>query len=347
MISDRKISHDAFKMLLSAGKVFAKASPHEVSSYVNSHIGNHSIELSRNTSRAMLNYRKFGPIGLGQLSYGERATVSTVHGLKHAYHLQLVLCGSCEVRQSPNSLASILTPGMGFVINPTDPAHLSYSDDCIKLIIRLPVGLINSRLSDRLGYLPSNGLRFSPDAFQREEGSTFSKLLELLLLEANDEEPATSLPVSSSISVLLANKMLEVFPHDLPALHSPSTDFDFFAPIDSYIDERARLGTITVEDLARLSNVSLRTLYHRFKKIKGVTPQAYIKARRLQNIQHHIHASGGRSVTEVAMEYGFTHLGRFSSEYKSLFGELPSETLRRVLRPKDGLNNSFARHLAA
>lgn len=319
-------------MLLKVGKVFAGTSPHEVSSYVKSHIGDHSIELSRNTSRAMLNYRKFGTIGLSQLSYGERVVVSSTYGLQHAYHLQLVLCGSCEARHSRKSLASILTPGMGIVINPTDPAHLTYSDDCVKIIIRLPVGLINSCCSDRLGYIPSDGLQFASHAFQLEECSTFSKLIELLFLEANSEQ-LTGLPVSSSICMLLTNKMLEVFPHDLPAFHSPSADADFFDPIDRYIDEHARLDTLTVADLARLSNVSLRTLYDRFKKIKGVTPQAYIKARRLRNIYRHIHASSVgrvRSVTEVAMDFGFTHLGRFSSEYKQLFGELPSETLRRV-----------------
>jgi len=318
-------------MLLKVGKVFAKASPHEVSSYVQSHIGNHSIEASRNSSRATLNYCKFGNVGLGQVAYGERVVVSNTAGLRHAYHLQMVMGGSCEVRLPSKSSAHILTPGMGIVINPNDPAHLTYSDDCVKVIVRLPVGLINLCCSDYLGYVPSDGLQFSTKAFNLEEHSLFSKLIELLFLEANSEQ-LTGLPVSSSICSLLANKMLESFPHNLPAFSTPREDVDFFASIDAYIDAHACLDTLTAADLARYSNVSLRTLYDRFKKIKGVTPQAYIKVRRLRKIYRHIHSSSAgrvRSVTEVAMDFGFTHLGRFSSDYKQLFGELPSETLRR------------------
>jgi AraC-like DNA-binding protein len=36
-----------------------------------------------------------------------------------------------------------------------------------------------------------------------------------------------------------------------------------------------------------------------------------------------------RNLTELAMEFGFFHLGRFSEQYRKQFGELPSETLKR------------------
>lgn len=35
------------------------------------------------------------------------------------------------------------------------------------------------------------------------------------------------------------------------------------------------------------------------------------------------------TITEIAMGWGFTHMGRFSLSYRQVFGESPSETLRR------------------
>ena len=35
---------------------------------------------------------------------------------------------------------------------------------------------------------------------------------------------------------------------------------------------------------------------------------------------------GKSSVTDVAMKWGFSHLGRFSGYYRDTFGELPSQT---------------------
>ncbi len=58
---------------------------------------------------------------------------------------------------------------------------------------------------------------------------------------------------------------------------------------------------------------------------------AYVKQKRLESAHRTLLAADPltTSVTEVATQWGFFHLGRLARDYCQLFGELPSETLKR------------------
>lgn len=57
----------------------------------------------------------------------------------------------------------------------------------------------------------------------------------------------------------------------------------------------------------------------------------YVKLLRLEAVRLSLLDSDplGGTVSGVASEYGFRQLGRFSAEYRKVYGELPSVTLRR------------------
>jgi AraC family ethanolamine operon transcriptional activator len=57
----------------------------------------------------------------------------------------------------------------------------------------------------------------------------------------------------------------------------------------------------------------------------------FIRRMRLHAVRRDLLAAqpGGATVTQIAMTFGFYQLGRFSAEYRALFGELPSATLTR------------------
>jgi transcriptional regulator GlxA family with amidase domain len=59
----------------------------------------------------------------------------------------------------------------------------------------------------------------------------------------------------------------------------------------------------------------------------------FLKRSRLRRTREQLlAASAGTTVREVALRWGFSHLGRFSADYQQTFGESPSQTLRRANR---------------
>jgi AraC-like DNA-binding protein len=94
----------------------------------------------------------------------------------------------------------------------------------------------------------------------------------------------------------------------------------------------ARLETpVSLPTVAAAAGVSLRTLTRAFHKEYGVGPVGFLRRRRLEAARRDLLAAepDSTNVTDVALRYGFAHLGRFAGEYRKAFGESPSETLRR------------------
>ena len=93
-----------------------------------------------------------------------------------------------------------------------------------------------------------------------------------------------------------------------------------------YID--AHLGeSLEIDTLARACRVSPRTLGYAFRDICDTTPLRYVKTRRLHAARRGLNDKGIASVTEIALKCGFNHLGYFARDYRTLFGEHPSQTL--------------------
>lgn len=90
-------------------------------------------------------------------------------------------------------------------------------------------------------------------------------------------------------------------------------------------------ASLDIEQLCRELGISRRTLQYCFQEQVGMNPVAYLRAQRLNGVRQML--KEGQSVTDAATAWGFWHFGHFSQEYKKLFGELPSESLRRYGKP--------------
>lgn len=94
--------------------------------------------------------------------------------------------------------------------------------------------------------------------------------------------------------------------------------------IHSRLSEPLRLS-----ELCRHAKLKIRSLEYGFREVTGLTPVAYIRSLRLNAVRKALqqNASGPqRSISEIATDVGFWHLSQFSSDYRRLFGETPTET---------------------
>ena len=86
----------------------------------------------------------------------------------------------------------------------------------------------------------------------------------------------------------------------------------------------------TVEELCIKLNISRRMLNYSFQETLGTTPLHYLRSLRLNGVRRDLRAASIRNpaISDIAGRWGFWHLPRFAAEYRSLFGELPSTTLK-------------------
>ena len=88
-------------------------------------------------------------------------------------------------------------------------------------------------------------------------------------------------------------------------------------------------ATITRDDLAAEAGISIRSLSRGFERKYGLGPMAFVRQRRLDACFAQLRGSerDATTVTEVAMSFGFWHIGKFAISYREAFGESPSATL--------------------
>jgi len=90
--------------------------------------------------------------------------------------------------------------------------------------------------------------------------------------------------------------------------------------------------TLYISELCAAAGASDRSLRACCQEHLGMSPTRYLWLRRMHMARRALRMANpaAATVTEIATNYGFWELGRFSVAYRSLFGELPSASLRQA-----------------
>ena len=251
------------------------------------------------------------------------------------YVVFLPLSGGIEVSAYGSSV--VCDPRRAFVLcRPTTPVATLHTKAAVAaLVVRLSQAAMMQRLTallgEPVGALPEFALAMD---LTGGHGQSFARYL---LLAMNDFRQAGSLPwtpmMISEFEDFVTAKLLMSHPHSytkaLKSAEKRIAPRDVRRAID-YM--QAKLASpISIADITEASGIAGRTLFKHFQDYHGITPMQYLRNARFERARDALrHAPPEESITATAMAFGFSHMGRFSVEYRKRFGERPSDTLRRT-----------------
>lgn len=274
---------------------------------------------------------QLGPLTVGQLSFAGPVTLDVVE--LDAYHVSLPTSGRMRARHAGHEV--IATPATAAVFGPGSPVYTFHDANSAELAIKIERTALEEELAGLLGH-PVEGPIDLPPAIQLTGGpsQSWSRLVRLLRDELDYEQSLLYQPLIAEQlrSCVLSGLLLSV-PHKYhDELVGPPTAGPPRAirrAVDAIHDEPER--AFTVADLARIANMSVRSLQEGFRRHVGCAPMTYLQSVRLDRAHESLRRADASRVTvsAVAHRWGFAHLGRFASAYRLRFNEPPSETLRK------------------
>ncbi|MFJ3977258.1 AraC family transcriptional regulator [Streptomyces sp. NPDC090021] len=272
-----------------------------------------------------------GSVVLYERGRGAEVDVTSAEPLD-SYDVHIPLTGDGAVTMNRKGLFSVLG-----VVGPEQRGSTGRNGHSVNRILIIPRAAVDDALTVRLGEPPHEPLSFEP--VLDNTAAPVQGWLELVgqLADFADSGLAARSPLATGhFEQLLVNGLLDVQPHTLSeAVAGRAT-----AAVPRAV-RRARdfcaghaHEPISAADMARAAGVSVRSLREGFRQHLDTTPSAYLRGVRLGLVRRDLLAAddgrAAHNVTDVALRWGFTHLGRFTGHYRAAYGETPSQTLRTV-----------------
>lgn len=132
--------------------------------------------------------------------------------------------------------------------------------------------------------------------------------------------------VSSRYSSTLID--LLVISLELQELKTARNELDLFGRIMNYIHQHLTEPDLSIERIAQAHHVSTRTVTRAFARYQK-TPVAEIWKERLNASREAIERGQVRSVSQAALDFGFSDFSHFSHAFRKAFGVAPHTLLRR------------------
>ena len=249
-----------------------------------------------------------------------------------AYYIEAPLSGTAvnvwrdgRLEKTTAGSAAVFTPGM--------PVDLNWSGDCREICIKVTEEQMQWQLETMLNRPVRKRITFARRmSLSARASRDWFGLVRLLAREAGQADGIGAHRLAiDNLQHLLVQGLLLIQPHNYAEALAEDEACASTAVVRRAIDlmhahPETPWGTV---HLARATGVSARALQKAFQRAGQPPPMTYLRRLRLLKARAELAAiARTNTVTAVATHWGFLHLSRFAEQYRQLFGESPSETLK-------------------
>lgn len=288
--------------------------------------------VDRSRFDAHINGLSVGGVSLYYMKYQAALAVAAAP-MRDFFAVCLPLQGGFELRQGSTRFEAYAGRS-AVVVSPREPFTMEWSPDLSMFCLRID----KPALRDFAAFVDAEvdgGIAFRREVTCPHALQSLLGCVRLPELAASRLAPGQRIPgrLASRIGEQIMLTTLLAQPNTLSAKLATDTPPVGRAAIRDAVDFiEAHPAAATPSDVAAHAGLSLRALEVNFKDVLGTTPYAYILTARLRRSHDELRAADqdfGTKVTAVARRWGFTNFGRFASQYRQVYRENPSDTLKR------------------
>ncbi len=273
-----------------------------------------------------------GGFSLNYVQYGADVLIEPGE-LGSFFLLQIPLAGHAGIQCGSQSVEA--SPVQGSLLSPSLGVRMTWSQGCGKLLVLIRRDAIEHALQAMLGRTLSAPIEFQA-ALPLDRGSG-ARIAQMVRMLRDDLDSSRPLFIRAAAGPQMREALIMALLHAVPHSHSarlakpaPSIAPRHVRHAEEFMRARAA-ERLTLCDIAQAAGVSTRSLQEGFRQFRDTTPMEALRDLRLDGARRSLlRAAPGETVTEVALAWGFSHLGRFAIGYAGRFGERPSDTLRRA-----------------
>lgn len=269
-------------------------------------------------------------VSLNYVQYGAEVDIEPGY-LGNFYLLQIPLRGGAEVRCGQQHITS--TTRLASLPSPTERLRMRWADDSPHLIVRFSQAALRRQLEQLLQAPLQQALVFDLGVPLDAPGITpMLNFVKYLCATLDEDNALSGTPLALQAEGYLLSSLLTLAPHNYsPTMQANSRRSLLPRSVrraQEFLHSRVN-DPVSLADVCQHLGVSARALQLAFRQHTSDSPMAYLRNIRLDRIHERLkHAKQDElvSISQLAAEYGFLHLGHFAEHYQARFGELPTQT---------------------